>query len=176
MSSGFYCVGDMNLAGNVTFPSNSVIVIDGGSLNIGSQAHVSCTGCTFILTSRTASTNPDSIGNVDINGGATLHLSAPLTTAPSPVNTYAGIMMYQDRRAVDGTDANHQSRLNGNSGSVLQGAFYFPSQQVTFNGAAGMSTNCMYLVAGACFIRATCTSPTPARPTADGGGLSPARR
>lgn len=56
-------------------------------------------------------------------------------------------MLYQDRRAVDGTDANHQSRLNGNSGSVLQGAFYLPSQQVTFNGAAGMSTNCMYLVA-----------------------------
>ena len=147
MPSGFYCVGDMNLAGNVTFPSNSVIVIDGGSLGIGSQAHVSCSGCTFILTSRTAATNPDSIGNVDINGGATLNLTAPLTTAPSPVNTYAGIMLYQDRRAVDGTDANHQSRLNGNSGSVLQGAFYFPSQQVTFNGAAGMATNCMYLVA-----------------------------
>jgi Flp pilus assembly protein TadG len=147
MPSGFYCVGDMNLAGDVTFPSNSVIVIDGGSLNIGSQANVSCTGCTFILTSRTADTNPSSIGNVDINGGATMHLTAPLTTAPSPVNTYAGIMMYQDRRAVDGTDANHQSRLNGNSNSVLQGAYYFPSQQVTFNGAAGMTTNCMYLVA-----------------------------
>jgi hypothetical protein len=55
--------------------------------------------------------------------------------------------MYQDRRAVDGTDANHQSRLNGNSSSFLQGAFYFPSQQVTYNGAAGMSTTCMYLVA-----------------------------
>ena len=45
------------------------------------------------------------------------------------------------------TDANHQSRLNGNSSSVFQGGFYFPSQQVTFNGTTGMQTNCLQLVA-----------------------------
>ena len=39
---------------------------------------------------------------------------------------------------MDGTDANQQSRLNGNSSSIFQGAFYFPSQQVTFNGTTGM--------------------------------------
>jgi hypothetical protein len=48
---------------------------------------------------------------------------------------------------VNGTNANQQSRLNGNSSSVYQGAFYFPNQQVTFNGTTGMQTNCMQLVA-----------------------------
>jgi Flp pilus assembly protein TadG len=141
LPSGTYCIGDANLAGNVTFPANSTIIIDGGQLNIGAQANVTCSGCTFVLSSRTAATDPSSIGNVDINGGATLNLSSPST------GTYKGILVYQDRRAVNGTDANHQSRLNGNSSSVLQGAFYFPNQQVTFNGAAGMTTDCLQLVA-----------------------------
>ena len=37
--------------------------------------------------------------------------------------------------------------MNGNASSVFQGAMYFPSQQVTFNGTAGMTTNCFQLVA-----------------------------
>ena len=37
--------------------------------------------------------------------------------------------------------------MNGNATSFLQGSLYFPSQQVTFNGTAGMSTQCFQLVA-----------------------------
>ena len=138
---GYLCFGNMTLNGNVTLPSNSVIVLDGGSLSIGSQANVSCSNCTFVLSSRNADTNPGSIGNVDINGGATVNLTA------SNTGTYQGIIVYQDRRAVNGTNANQQSRLNGNSSSVYQGAFYFPNEQITFNGTAGMQTNCLQLVA-----------------------------
>lgn len=140
-AAGAMCFRDVNIQGNVTFPDNSVIVIDGGSLSIGAQANVSCNGCTFVLTSRDAASNPSSIGNVNINGGATLNLTA------SKTGDYAGLLVYQDRRAVNGTDSNHQSTLNGNSSSFFQGGFYFPNQQVTFNGTAGMSTNCMKLVA-----------------------------
>ena len=138
---GYLCFGNMTLNGNVTLPSNSVIVLDGGSLSIGSQANVSCSNCTFILSSRTADTNPQSIGNVDINGGATVNLTA------SNTGTYQGLIVYQDRRAVNGTNANQTSRLNGNSSSVFQGGFYFPNTQVTFNGTTGMQTNCLQLVA-----------------------------
>lgn len=141
LPAGTYCIGSATLAGNVTFPANSTIILDGGGLSIGSQANVSCDGCTFVLSSRTAAVDPSSIGNADINGGANLNLTATKT------GVYAGLLVYQDRRAVNGTDANHQSKINGNSSSFLQGAFYFPNQQVTFNGAAGMSTNCMKLVA-----------------------------
>ena len=142
MSSGFYCVGDMNLTGNVTFPSNSVFVIDGGIVEHRCAGECHLHRLHVHPDQPDSGDQPASIGNVDIDGGATLHLSAPLTTAPSPVNTYAGIMIYQDRRAVDGTEPT-TSQINGNSGSVLPGRILFPEPQMTFNGTAGMSTNCM---------------------------------
>ncbi len=143
-STGAMCFSDINIAGTVAFPDNSVIVIDGGSLTVGAQAHVSCTGCTFVLTNRSAN---GSIGNVNITAGAQLNLSAPGTDATGVAATYEGILIYQDRRATDGNSANNQSTINGNASSTLQGAFYFPSQQMTFNGTAGMSTSCLQLVA-----------------------------
>ena len=141
LPSGTYCVREMTIQGTTNFPDNSTIIIDGGGLNIGGQAHVSCNHCTFILTSRDAATNPGSIGNVDINAGADIHLTSPDS------GTYAGIAIYQDRRAQDGTNASSQNRINGNATSAFQGAFYFPSQQVTYNGTAGMVTDCFQLVA-----------------------------
>jgi len=125
-------------------PSTAVFTFPGAAIKPGDPANFtgnSCSGCTFVLTSRDAASNPGTIGNVNMNGGATLNLTAPGT------GTYAGILIYQDRRAVNGTNANQQSTLNGNSSSFFQGAFYFPNQQVTFNGTAGMSTDCMKLVA-----------------------------
>jgi hypothetical protein len=38
-------------------------------------------------------------------------------------------------------------QINGNSSSSFQGAFYLPSQQVTFNGNTGMQTRCIQFVA-----------------------------
>ena len=119
-SAGAMCFNDISISGTVTFPANSVIVIDGGSLSIGAQAHVSCDGCTFVLTNRSST---GSIGNVNINGGANLNLSAPGTDATGIASTYEGILIYQDRRATDGTSANTQSTINGNATSFLQGAF-----------------------------------------------------
>ena len=141
MPSGYFCVGSMNLQGTVVFPDNSVIVVDGGDVNIGAQAHVSCNHCTIVLSSREAATNPGSIGNVDINGGAELDLISNNT------GEYSGLIFYQDRRATfDGT-ANTTNTINGNSDSSFQGAFYFPSQLTKVNGTAGMATACEKLVA-----------------------------
>lgn len=145
-AAGAMCFRDVNIQGDVTFPDNSVIVIDGGSLSVGSQASVTCNGCTFVLTNRDTSSSA-TIGNMDFNAGATLNLKAPGTSATGVASTYQGILVYQDRRAQDGTNAGNQSRMNGNSSSFLQGSLYFPSQQVTFNGTAGMSTQCFQLVA-----------------------------
>ena len=101
---GYLCFGNMTLRANVTLPANSVIVLDAGSLSIGSQAQRDLHGLHVHPASRTADTNPASIGNVDINGGATVNLTA------SNYRHLPGLIMYQDRRAVNGTDANHQSR------------------------------------------------------------------
>jgi Flp pilus assembly protein TadG len=145
-STGAMCFNSISISGTVTFPAGSVIVIDGGSLSVGAQANVSCDGCTFILTNRSTNSSP-TIGTVNINGGATLNLSSPGTDATGFATNYEGILVYQDRRAQFGTNNNFTNLINGNASSVFQGAFYFPKQQVTFNGTAGMQTNCMQLVA-----------------------------
>jgi Flp pilus assembly protein TadG len=145
-AAGAMCFNGISINGQVTFPAGSVVVLDGGSLSVGSQGSLTCDGCTFILTNRDSSSGA-SIGNMDFNAGATLSLKAPGTAATGLAATYQGIIVYQDRRATDGTSAGNQSRMNGNASSFMQGSLYFPSQQVTFNGTAGMSTQCFQLVA-----------------------------
>lgn len=136
---GYYCMGNMNLNGHVTLPSG-IYVLDAGSLSIGSQAVVNCSGCTFIFTSRNAATNPSSIGGIqNINGGATI------TMTSTSGGTYDGMLMYQDRRAIL-PNGNQSNQINGNSSSTFSGAFYFPSQRVTFNGTSGMTTDCVQMV------------------------------
>jgi Flp pilus assembly protein TadG len=130
------CFRGMDLRGTVHFEPG-VYIIDGGSFSVGSQAVVTGEGVTFILTSAAAETNPSSIATVSMNGGATLQLSAPTS------GTYAGVLFYQDRRAPNRDD----NRVNGNSSSFLQGAFYFPSQGIEFNGTSGMQTECIQIAA-----------------------------
>lgn len=137
--SNYYCMSSMTLNGTVTLPSG-VYVIDGGNFSIGSQAVVSCTGCAFILTNRSTS-NTATIGSVSINGGATVNLT------DSTSGTYANMLFYQDRRAQLANGNGQSNLINGNSSSSYQGAFYFPSTAVTFNGTSGMTTNCVQLVA-----------------------------
>jgi len=123
--------GTLNLAAGVYY-------IDGGTFNVGSQAVINGTDVTIILTSSNASSNASSIATVNINGGATLNLTAPTDLS----DTYHGVLFYQDRRALDsGTNT-----INGNASSVLQGAFYFPGQAMSFSGTSGMTTNCVKMV------------------------------
>jgi hypothetical protein len=143
-AAGAMCFSDISISGTVVFPEHSVIVIDGGSLSVGAQAHVTCNWCTFVLTNRNST---GSIGNLNVTAGAQLNLKAPGTDDTGYPANFRGIIIYQDRRAQDGTSANSQSTMNGNADSTLQGAFYFPSQQLTFNGTAGMTTDCLQLVA-----------------------------
>lgn len=129
------CYADMDIKGTVTF-SPGTYIIDGGSLSFGATAVATGVGVTFVLTSRTAASNPSSIADLRMNGGAVLDFTAPAD------GTYKGILMYKDRRAPYGGDL-----INGNSGSRFQGAFYFPSQELTFSGNSGVRTECLQFVA-----------------------------
>ena len=131
------CFGGMNLNGNVTL-NPGLYIIDGGDFRVGSQATVTCNGCTIVLTNKVA--NSTQIGVVDIQGSPTINMSAMTT------GTYAGILFYQDRRAVDGNGQNYQHHINGSATSSFTGAFYFPKQEVYFNGTSGMNTNCVQMV------------------------------
>ena len=133
--TGTKCIRNVNIKGTVTF-SPGVYYVDGGSFSVGAQGKVIGTGVTFILTSSNAATQPNTIAQVEMNGGAEISLSAPTT------GTYKGVIFYQDRRATDQGD----NKVNGNTNSYYQGAFYFPKQELKFNGTAGMSTDCMQIV------------------------------
>ncbi|MES2905157.1 MAG: pilus assembly protein TadG-related protein [Pseudomonadota bacterium] len=136
--TGTVCFSSMTLNGDVQLGS-ATYVIDAGDLSVGSTANVRCTGCTIVLTSRTAATNPNSIGSVTMTGGPQLNMSAP-TTGP-----YKGLLFYQDRRALSGT--NEVNKINGSATSTLAGAFYFPSQQLDLNGTAKLNLTCGQFVA-----------------------------
>jgi Flp pilus assembly protein TadG len=133
------CYKNLRLNGDVTL-GDGTYIIDGGNFEVGAQAKVSCNSCTIILTNKSTATNAQ-IGTVNINAGATINMTAQTT------GTYAGILFYQDRRAVDGNGANFQNLINGNASSSFTGAFYFPKQEVFFTGTSGMNTNCVQMVA-----------------------------
>ncbi|NYI23330.1 pilus assembly protein TadG-related protein [Sphingobium indicum] len=131
------CYNNVDIKGTVNL-EKGVYYIDATSFDVGAQATINGTDVTIILTSSNAANNPSSISTININGGATINLKAPTDTA----NPYHGVLFYQDRRALDsGTNT-----INGNASSVLQGAFYFPGQAMSFSGTSGMTTDCVKMV------------------------------
>jgi len=134
--TGVVCFSEMTLNGDVTLGS-ATYVIDGGDFTVGSQAHVICNGCTIILTNSNTSSTA-TIGDVDMNGGAEIDMSAPTT------GTYEDILFYQDRRA--SSSSSSVNKINGNSDSLMSGAFYFPNQQLQINGTAGLDFTCAQFV------------------------------
>ena len=128
--TGPFCYNDMDFKGDVTLTPGTYVVT--GNFNANSGAKVTCNGCTFIMTN----SNPADTGTVDINGGATMNLTAPDS------GTYKGILFYSNR----GSDPTDVNRINGNASSMLKGAFYFPHQEVVFTGTAGVEFQCIKLV------------------------------
>jgi Flp pilus assembly protein TadG len=131
------CVGSLNIAGTATL--RGTIYVDGGGVSIGTQAHVTCDQCTIVLTNHDSSPTA-TIGNFEVTGSPEMHWVAPTS------GTFKGLLIYQDRRAVDGTDNNHKDKLRGSSTSYFEGAFYFPKQELEFTGSTGMNSNCLQLV------------------------------
>jgi len=132
--------GVLSIQGDVILGA-ATYILDSTSLTMGSNdASLKCNGCTIILT--TSGTDMSKIGNVSITGGE-LDLIAPSTGCTlGTAGCYDGIMIYQDRRADDLNNV----KINGNSASKLEGAFYFPKANMTFTGTSGQDTNCMQIV------------------------------
>ena len=152
------CYGTINVQGTLTLKPGVYYLANGANnagLQVGAQGHLTCMGCTFVLTSTTPN-NANSFATMDINGGAEVDLS------PSTSGTYNGITVYRDSRAAA---SNQCCQVNGNSYSTLSGAFYFPNDTLTFNGTSGMSLTCFQMVAmrlsfsGNATITNTCDPP-----------------
>jgi hypothetical protein len=129
------CFTSISVASNttLTLPDNQTYYVNGGDFDV--QGTISCSACTVVLTNKTAASP---IGNVKVNASSVINMTAPST------GTYKGIAIYQDRRA---TDCNNCNKINGNSGSVIQGALYFPSRELEYNGTGTTSAVCTMFVA-----------------------------
>lgn len=130
------CFSKIDINGTVTL-ADGVYIIDGGNLEFGAQAKVTCNSCTFVLTNSDSSPTA-AIGSVTMNGGAELHLTA------STSGYYEDMLIYQDRRA--SSSSSTVNKINGNSASLMSGAFYFPNQQIQINGTAGLDFTCAQFV------------------------------
>ncbi|HXS06119.1 MAG TPA: TadE/TadG family type IV pilus assembly protein [Rhizomicrobium sp.] len=137
LSEGTYC--GLTLQGNVTL-SAGVYVINGGSLKINSNANISGTGVTFYLTNG---------ATLDFNGNADINLTAPTS------GTYSGILFYGDR-----TQPSAVNKINGDATSNMTGAFYFPSQEVDFQGNFSGSGGCTQVVADTIYYTGSATFST----------------
>ena len=115
------------------------IYINGGDAFI--QGNLSCTNCTIVLTNIDM-TNPNAtIGEFKVNSTANINMTAPA----GATDLFKGIAIYQDRRAQTGPS--HVNKINGNSGSIIQGALYFPKQKLEYNGTGTTSAICTMFVA-----------------------------
>lgn len=129
------CFNSISVGSNrtLTLQDNTTYYVNGGDLNV--QGTLSCRACTIVLTNKSASSP---IGNIKVNASANINMTAP------NAGTYRGIAIYQDRRA---TDCSNCNKINGNSGSIIQGALYFPSRELEYNGTGTTTAICTMFVA-----------------------------
>lgn len=131
LSPGTYCGGlTVNANANVTL-NPGTYVIDGSSFSINGQATVTGSGVTIILTDRNGS-----YSQLQINGGATVNISAPTS------GTYKGVAFMGDPNA-----GFMVQKFNGGSTMNINGAVYFPTQEVDFTGGNNAATSCLRLIA-----------------------------
>ena len=104
------CASDIDFQkGTITLGDNATYIVDGGNFAVGSQAKLICNGCTIVLTNSSTAAAP-TIGNVDINAGAQLTMSAPTS------GNFANILIYQDRRAAAGVS--EKNTINGHAAGL----------------------------------------------------------
>ena len=130
--------GDVSIKGHVTLASGTYI-LDGGSMGMtNTGASLTCLQCTFVL----MNSSGGSVGSVDLEGG-TMNITAPSTGCTvGAASCYDGLLFYQSRSAA----MDNTVKINGNNGSIISGALYFPNADLTFNGDSGMTANCMQIV------------------------------
>ena len=130
-----YC--SLSTSGHVTFQPGLYIV--DGSMSSNGQS-ITGAGVTFVVG-----------GNVNLSGNIVLNLSAP-TSGP-----FSGLVFFGDRDA-----AAAPVKITGTTGSVVQGAIYFPTGDLEYTGSSAATTGCTQLIAntisfaGSSDVRSSC--------------------
>ena len=149
-ATGNLCVGSINVGSggelDLTPASGTrTIYVTGQNANTAGNVvlhgALKCTGCTIVLTNK----NMDpaaKIGTFDMQAHGELQITAPAGVSEK----YRGIAVFQDRRAVDANGTGSPNKFNGEGDQVIQGALYFPSQSVTYNGSGTATATCTRFV------------------------------
>ncbi|MHA6287622.1 pilus assembly protein TadG-related protein [Maricaulis sp. CAU 1757] len=119
-----FCNG-LSLSGEVVFEPG-VYIIDGGDFRINANTSVVAEGVTFYLTDG---------ARARFNGSADIRISAPTT------GEYAGLALFGDR-----DDFGVEHTFNGSADSLITGAIYTPSSDISFLGNFSGQSGCMQLV------------------------------
>jgi len=128
LDPGTYC-GGMSFGSQAdVFLNPGVYIVSGGEFRVNAQARLRGDDVTIILTDD---------ATMRINGGADVELVAPT------IGTWAGILIYQDRASTPGAT----NRVNGGANLNLQGAVYFPAQELEFTGNADIGPGCLQVIA-----------------------------
>lgn len=124
------CYTEIDVRGTLTM-NPGTYYIKGGNFTTNAQSRITAIGVTIILTG-----NGAAVGQVNMNGGADIEMSAP-TSGP-----YKGVLFYKDRDA----PASYNDVFNGGASGSFLGAIYMPSQTVTLNGNSTFTTDCLQIV------------------------------
>jgi len=144
LDPGRYCGGIKITNGNVTF-NPGVYIIEEGDFNVSGTSTLTGTDVTFIFTAD----NPADTGGLKLTGGTTANLSAPGPSGqPGYGGDYAGILFFQDPAAPSLQGANLiENDVLGGSSTNLQGAIYFPQQEIAYSGGSSVAPGCVQLIA-----------------------------
>jgi len=107
----------------------------GGTGSVDMQGKFNCDSCTVVMTNSNPTEN--TIGTWSANAQSQTNITSPTS------GTFAGIAVYQDRRAAGG----NIDKINGGSNNVLSGAVYFPKDTLQINGSGTSVSLCALWVA-----------------------------
>lgn len=124
------CFTNITVRGTLTM-NPGTYYIKGGDFETNAQSVITANGVTIILTG-----GGSSIGQVKMNGGANIAMSAP-TSGP-----YKGVLFFKDPDA----PASFNDVFNGGASGSFLGAIYMPTQTVTLNGNSTFTTDCLQIV------------------------------
>ena len=143
ISAGVYCGGiTVNKPATLTLGAGTYILLGGGlTVQGGGAITDNGAGVTFYNTYPNGS--PNQYSTINITGGSTANLSAPLSGSTSGI---PGILFFQDRSSGGSNPQNQKNVISASSGT-LSGALYFPTQNLEFSGNTSVSVANVSLLA-----------------------------
>ena len=151
LSPGTYSA--IKVSCNTTF-TTGVYIINGGDIDINAQNQVTGNGVMFVLKNG---------AGFRINGGASVNLTAIQASdliargvSSTQANKLAGMLVFEDRASVGNT----KNVINGNASTVLNGTIYLSKSNITFQGTASVTSQCLMIAAATITITGTANMTT----------------